>query len=69
MMFRDHDPFRFARSAQAGMCGLTAMEPTRIVRSRILISISENLSAPALPDFKETVSKNRSNWGGKTTLS
>jgi hypothetical protein len=65
-MFRDHVSFRFA---QAGKCGLTAMEPTRIVKSRILISISENLLGPALPDFKQSVSKNRSNWGGKTTLS
>jgi hypothetical protein len=68
-MLRDHVPFRFTRSPQAEMCGLTAIDPIRIVRSRILISISETFSPTGASGLQETDSKNRSNWGGKATLS
>ena len=67
MELRVYGLFRFAKAAQAGMCALTAMDPTRIVRSRILISMAENLPRNSPLSVKEGASKNRSNWGGKTT--
>jgi hypothetical protein len=52
-MLRDHVPFRFARSPQAEMYGLTAIDPISIVRSRILISISRTS-----PHCRSRISRN-----------
>jgi hypothetical protein len=64
-MRRDQVPFRFARSPQAEMCGLTAIDPIRIVRSRILISISANLPTGAPRTFKKLAAKIVPTWAAK----
>jgi hypothetical protein len=56
-MLRDHVPFRFARSPQAEMCGLTAMDPIRIATSRILISISRTSPHRRSRTFKTLAAK------------